>query len=74
MTEADIIKPMRTKGQLVAYNIINGAAETITYFVEVDDQTEIERHRTHLFKKHKLTEDYKIEFVLRQLDGAGLRC
>ncbi len=66
MTEIDITKPMTTRAQIIGYTVINGNAETITYFVGVSSQSEIERHRTHLMKKHKLNEDYKIEFVLRQ--------
>ncbi len=75
MTEADITHPMKSAGQLCSYNIINGNAETLPYFAEVNSQQEIETHRDMLKVKHEITisTDYRIEFIMRQPPNGCLR-
>lgn len=73
MTESDLTKPMTSRAQIIGYTVINGNAETITYFAGVDNQKDIESHRAKLIKKHKLDNDHKIEFVLRQRNEDNLK-
>ena len=72
MTIQNLEHPMTTKAQLIGYCIINGTSKTFDYFAEVNSQPEIDTRKNDLFKQLKLETDKKIQFITRQVPGAGL--